>query len=235
VLADTRRLLEWDWEGAEEAYAQTIARNPSDERGHRSYSLMLTAMGSHAEAIRESERACELDPLCLIVNTNAAWVRYAAGDYKAAIDHCRNTLDMDPEFMPPRRLLGAAYLMAGRHAEALAELESAATFADADPVVLSWLAHAKATMGARTEAAALVARVRALDAERYVPAYHLALACAGLGHLDEAFASLDQAWLDRDPLLSYVGVEPRFEPLRGDSRYELLLDRLNIPGFRVHA
>ncbi len=233
--ADTRRLLEWDWKGAESAYAQVIARNPSDERGHRSLSVMLTAMGSHADAIRESELACELDPLCLIVNANAAWVRYAAGDFKAAIDHCRNTLDMDPEFMPARRLLGVARLLGGRCSEAIAELESAMAFAEADPVILAWLAHAKATTGARSEAVALIARLRALEGERYVSGYHLAIAYSGLGSLDAAFAALDQAWLDRDPALGYVDVEPRFEPIRGDGRYPELLERMNIPRSRVTA
>jgi tetratricopeptide (TPR) repeat protein len=156
-----------------------------------------------------------------------------AGDYQAAIDHCQYA-DMDPD-TPARRLLGAAYLLGDRQAEALAELESAARFADGDPVILSWLAHAKATTGARAEAADLVVRVRALEAERYVPAYHVALACVGLGRLDDAFVALDQAWLDRDPTLGYVDVEPRFAPIRRDRRYEPLLERLNIPRPRVHA
>lgn len=233
--ADTRRMLEWNWEGAEAAYSHVIARNPSDERGHRSYSMMLTSTGSHADAIRESELACELDPLCLVVNTNAAWVRYAAGDFAAAIDHCRNTLDMDPECMPARRLLGASYLLGGRRAEALAELGSAARSDEADPVALAWLAHAKATTGARADAADLIARARAVGQGRHVPAYHLAIAHAGLNSLDQAFAALDQAWLDRDPALGYANVEPRLEPLRGDPRYQELLERLNIPRSGVHA
>jgi Flp pilus assembly protein TadD len=135
---------------------------------------------------------------------------------------------MDPEFLPARRLLGAAYLQAGRHAEAMAELESAAALSDGDPVLLAWLAHAKAVTGARGEAVRLLAQARSLEAERYVPHYHLALAYAGLDSVDAAFAALDQAWLDRDPALTAVNVEPRFEPLRSDRRYPELLDRLNL-------
>ena len=60
-------------------------------------------------------------------------------------------------------------------------------------------------------------RVERLDGEKYVSPYHLALAHAGVGNLDAAFASLDQAWLDRDPALSNVHVDPRFEPLRADA------------------
>jgi TolB-like protein/tetratricopeptide (TPR) repeat protein len=228
ALAETRRMLDWDWTAAEASYLRSITLNPSYESAHRGYSMMLSALSRHGEAVRESERACELDPLCLVVGTTAAWVRYGAGDYQSAIDHCRNTIDMDPEFMRARVLLGAAYLQAGRHAEALTELESAVTLSDASPVLLAWLAHAKAVTGARSEAVALVSRARALEAERYVPTYHLALAYAGLDSLDAAFDALDQACLDRDPLLLQLDVEPRFEPLRSDSRYAALLARLNI-------
>src|SRR5688500_3261692 len=88
----------------------------------------------------------------------------------AAIDHCRNTIDMDPEFMPARRVLAAAYLQAGRHAEALSELESVVSLsaADPDPTQLSWLAHAKAVTGHRRDAVNLVALAHALVRERYV-------------------------------------------------------------------
>jgi Flp pilus assembly protein TadD len=186
--------------------------------------------GRHTEAIRASEHACELDPLCLVVGTTAGWARYAAGDFDAAIDHCRNTIDMDPEFMPARRVLAAAYLQAGRHAEALAELESAVSLADgdSDPMLLSWLAHAKAVTGQVRDAAVLIARARALERERYVPRYHLAMAYLALEDIDTVFELLDQAWLDRDPAVAGVNVEPRFEPLRADSRYRELLERLNL-------
>jgi tetratricopeptide (TPR) repeat protein len=137
---------------------------------------------------------------------------------------------MDPEFMPARRVLSAAYLQAGLQAQALSELESAVSLGDgdADPVLLSWLAHAKAVTGHRRDAVNIVARVRALDRERYVPSYHLAIAFVALGILDSAFEALDQAWLDRDPALAGVHVEPRFEPIRGDRRYVELLERVKL-------
>ena len=62
---------------------------------------------------------------------------------------------------------------------------------------------------------------------------HLAIAITGLGDFDEAFAALDQAWLDRDPALATLDAEPRFEPLRSDQRYRAIVDRIKIPRSRV--
>jgi TolB-like protein/Flp pilus assembly protein TadD len=225
---DLKRMQDADWEGAEAAYLQAIAINPSNETAHRKYAALLSARGSHAEALRESDRACELDPLCLTVATTAAWVRYVSGDYAAAVDECRNTIDMDPEVVLARRLLGAALLQLGRTGEAIVELASAAALADGDPVLMAWLAHAQAVAGDPREARRLLVELRAIEAERYVSPYHVALVQTGLDDLDAAFDALDQAWLDRDGALGWVHVEPRFEPLRRDARYAALLERVGL-------
>ncbi len=235
ALADAMPLLDFDWEGAERAYLAVIACNPSDERGHRAYAALLTALGRHALAVQEAERARELDPLCLTVGTSAAWVRFAAGDFAAAIEYCLHTLDMDPEFPFARRLLGAACLMAGRVDEGLAGLEAIATALGDDPVSLSWLAHARAQAGERGEAAVLVERVQAMAGARYVSGYHLALPLAALGERDRAFVELDRAWVDRDPAVTQLAVEPRLAPLRDDPRFDALLVRTGLRAAGVHG
>jgi hypothetical protein len=58
--------------------------------------------------------------------------------------------------------------------------------------------------------------------------YALAIAYIGLGRNDEAFEALDVACLDRDPMLTHFAVEPRFAPLRDDSRFGELLARLGL-------
>jgi hypothetical protein len=62
-----------------------------------------------------------------------------------------------------------------------------------------------------------------------VPGYHLALAHTGLGNRDAAFARLENACVDREPAVVNLKVEPRFEALRGDPRYGMLLQRLRLP------
>ena len=228
ALADVQRMLTWDWDAAEASYLHAITINPSYESGHRAYAVMLAALGRTADAIREAERARELDPLCLTVNLSDAWVRYTCGDYDRVIERCCHTIDMDGSNVAARRMLGAAYLQAGDHAMALAAFESALASVEPDPVMLAWLAHAQAVTGNCAAAAALIASLRTLAAHRYVPSYHLALAHVGVGDIDAAFDALDQAYLDRDPVLAHVAVEPRFESLRSDARYERLTRRLNL-------
>ena len=229
ALAEIRRVLEWNWRAAEDEYRTAIALSPSCESAHRFYAQFLAAMSRFAEAKAEADRACDVDPFCLVVTTSAVWVRYAAGDLSAAIDRGRHVLDMDAGFAPARRILGAALLGAGQIHEAIEELSSVASREPDDRIAASWLAHAKAVAGEGREAAALVEQLDKASEESYVPGYHLALAHTGLGNHDRAFALLERACRDRETAIINVRVEPRFGPLRRDPRYAALLRTLHLP------
>ena len=229
AIGDIRRMVDWDWSGAEQAYAQAIALNPSSEAAHRAYALLLAALSRRQEAEEAAQRARELDPLCLVVSASAAWVSYMAGDYTAAIERAGIAIDMDPRFLRARRVVGAALLQSGRLREAVAQLEAASALAAGEPVVDAWLAHARAVSGDIAGARALLVSVTGRRADRYVSPYHLALALTGLGDSDGAFGELERACLERDPVLVNLAVEPRFEPLRSDGRFSALVERLNLP------
>ena len=231
VLADVRRSMDADWAGAETGYAQALALNASNEQALRAYALMLALQSRHAEALACAERARDLDPLCLAMSTYLAWTRYIVGDYEGAIVDCRHALAVDPGLVHARRVLAAALLQAGRPDQAATELEDALNSADSHPVVLAWYVHLCAVSGDRAKALVLLDRVRTLEGSRYVPPFHMALAYIGLGQIEDAFAALDRAWLDRDPAFASLSADPRFAPLRNDSRFGELLARINPPSF----
>jgi TolB-like protein/Flp pilus assembly protein TadD len=228
AVANIRAMLDWDWERAERGFREAIALNPSSDGAHRWYGLLLAGLGRSSDAVVETERAYELDPLCLVTGTSDAWTRYIAGDYEGAIKVCRYVMDMQRLFTPAWRLLGASLIQMGRVAEGVTELEAAAAIASTDAVLLAWLAHAKAISGECGVARTILAALDGLRRERFVPAYHLALAHVGLGDADEAFRQLDVACEERDPALINLNRDPRFDPIRGDVRFAALRDRLHL-------
>jgi TolB-like protein/tetratricopeptide (TPR) repeat protein len=229
ALGEVRRMLEWDWRGAEKAYAQAIVLNPSHETAHRSYALLLAALARPAEAIRESDRALEMDPLCVVVNSGgSAWVRYMVGDDDGAIARSSKAIELEPRYLIAHRVLAAAYLHSGRAQDAITVLETAMAMSPEDPVLLAWLVHARGVTGCRPAAVDLLTRLHRIGGTRHLPAYHLALAHVGLGDVDGAFAALEQATVDADPALINLSVEPRFEPLRSEARYQRLIDLLGL-------
>src|SRR5262249_14186070 len=86
TLAEVRRVVDWDWRQADEEYRRSLAFNPNNEATHRLYGLFLMAQRRVRDARELVDRACDLDPLCLVSNTGAAWVRYLSRDYDSAIE-----------------------------------------------------------------------------------------------------------------------------------------------------
>lgn len=233
ALGDVSRLLDWNWAAAEAAYRQATALNPNNESAHRALAVLLTVTGRFDEAIAAVDRAVELDPLCLVVGTSAAWVRYIAGDYDDVEARCLHSIDMDQRYgySLARRLLSATYLQTGRAVEAVELLELARRTGGDEPILLAWLVYARAAAGDHSGAMALMTRLTRAD----VPAYHLALACAGVGDHDRAFDALEVAAARRDPAVGQLLVEPRFEPLRADSRFVGLAARMGLSVARTRA
>ena len=228
ALGDVRRVRDHDWQGAETSYAQAIALNPSSEAAHRAYAGLLAGLGRLKEADREARRARTLDPLCLVVGVNSAWVSYLKGDYHSAIEQCGVVMEMDPRFLRGRRVLGAALLQSGHPVEATVELKRALALAPNDRVTRAWLAHATAAAGDHRAASSLRAGIEAQPGTGVTPSYHLAFAHLAVGHHDAALDALERAAEECDPALVALAVEPRFAPLREEARFKALRKRLNL-------
>ena len=174
-----------------------------------------------------TDRALELDPLCLTAGTSAAWVRYVAGQYDDVIERCRHTIDMDRAYLAPHRLLAAALLQMG-------DVDASVRYLDSLPAVrtdqtsLAWLAHALGVKGDHDRARNILCQLDELADERIVSSYHRALGHTGVGDLDTAFAMLSRACDERDPWLMHLASEPRFEPIRSDARYTAVISRLGL-------
>ncbi len=227
ALAEVRRCRDWDWDGAEEAYRRALMFNPSNEGARRLYGVLLGARRQHDAAASMTDRACELDPLCLVAGTSAAWVRYVGGHYGAVVELCRHTIDMDAAFLAPHRLLAAARLQMGDVNASIQYLDSVPAVRT-DPMSLAWLAHALGVKGDRDRATNILCQLDELAQERYVSPYHRALGHVGLGDFDTTFAMLSRACEERDPSLMHVNSEPRFDAIRSDARYTAVVGRLGL-------
>jgi hypothetical protein len=134
---------------------------------------------------------------------------------------------MAAEFPAPHRLLAAAYVQLGDPRAAVAHLASVPSV-HWEPPTLACLAHALGVSGDRSRAQKTLDHLDTLAHTRYVSRYYSAIAWTGVGDVDKAFALLSCACDERDPALMLLTTEPRFSPLRGDSRYDALVERLGI-------
>src|SRR5439155_854713 len=107
------------------------------ERAIAYYDEALSLDPGFAAAYSARDRAWELDPLCLTLNTGAAAVRFFGGDFEGALERCRHTLDMEPSFVQGGRLMSAALVQLGRIHDAVDAIERLPR-SRMNPVSLAW-------------------------------------------------------------------------------------------------
>jgi TolB-like protein/tetratricopeptide (TPR) repeat protein len=226
-LAGARKLFDWDWAGAESEYRKALQLNPNYAAAHHWYADFLSASSRPREALREIRCALKLDPLSLVINMEVAWNLYMAGDFQGALEQSWQTLALDPKFAPAQHTLGLAYEQLGMHEEAIMELQNARTCSGDHPATLAALGHAYASAGKGSEASELLRELHD-SSRRSVSPYWSSILYAGLGLDALAFESLEQACREHDVWLVWLGVEPRFDCLRSDSRFEDLLREIGL-------
>jgi serine/threonine-protein kinase len=228
-LAHIHLEFEHDWEAAEREYRRAIALDPRYAIAHHWYGGFLSAMGRHADALREAEAARALDPLSLIVQTWVGLRHYFARRYDEAIAEYRKALELDRDFAPAHWHLGWAYQEAGRLEEGVAAARQALALDPASLLYLASLGQAYARAGMAREARATLARLAAASGERHVSAYHLAAIHAALDDTTATLDWLERAYDERSPWIGYLGVDPRLDPVRSQPRFRRLLSQARLP------
>jgi len=220
---------DWDWAGAEKSFRRAIELNPNYSYGHYVYALLLSALGRHTEAIHESRRAQESDPVSLLVNSVAGLVYCFARQFGTAEEQLRKALQLDPNFMFAHWILGGICLVSmGRYDEAIAELQTAIALSEnvAHPRGLLGYAYAKA--GRKDDALRVLEELDELSKRRYVAPSSRAFPYIGLGDARWSQA-LEEAYQQRSSSLVWVRVFPHWDDLRAQPRFQDLLRRMNFP------
>ena len=216
-----------DMAGSISEFQRAIALNPNYATAHHWYGNgPLLALGRFDEAIAESKRAIELDPLSPIINADLGQNLYVARRYDEAIAQLRKTLEIDPTFYYAHYNLGMALQRKGDVPAAIAEYTKAQQLSD-DLFVQVLLAAAKAQSGDKDAAIQLLAELEELSQHRYVPEYPRTLLYLSLGNRDEAIRRLEQAIADHESLtITMIKDDPKLDPLRGDPRFEALVQKV---------
>jgi len=228
-LAYVTLLYEWDWAAAEKRFRKAIALNPNYASAHHFYCILLVTSGRHAEALVEIKRAQELDPLSLIVNDVVGWIYYEGRQYDQAKQQYTRTLEMDVGYAPALLDLGTVYLRTGEQDKAIGQFAQARTLTGDNGVVLSDLAQAYASSGRRAKAVQVLGKVQDLSATSFVSPFDLSLIYLSLGEREKAISMLQKAADEHVGWVVRLGVDPAFDSLRGEPKFQRLIRRIRIP------
>jgi len=216
---------DYDWQTAEKEFKKAIELNPNYATGHHWYAEHLAWLGRFDEALRESERARQLDPLSLIIATDNAAILYYSRQYDRAIAQITSVRELDPEF-PRATIIIWAYVQKGMFAEALADLEK--HMHGESPWGWSNLAYTYARAGQQKKAARELKNLLDSNKRRPIDPMLIVQAYIGMGNNDRALAWLEEAHAQHSNGLTALKVDPLYDPLRGDPRFQQILRQVGL-------
>jgi len=236
-LAYAKQNFDWDFAGAEREFQHALELNPSYAIAHQWYAAFLSDMGRHQEAIAEMERATQLDPLSVNVNTASAMVFYFARQFDRAEKQAKTALELDPNFYSAHIWLGYVYHATKAYEAAFEEQEKAASLAGNEEMRsrIAALRRAYNAGGPQGMYREQVEQLKKTGPNPFLPttagpaAFGLAIAYAHLGENDRAFELLEQSYRIREFGMLTLKNNPDLDLLRPDPRFRDLVRRVGLP------
>ena len=228
ALATSDFWFDWDWQAAEKHYKRASELDASSGSVRLFYAHMLSNLGRHDEAIAEIRRARQTDPASLITNAVEGQILFFAGDMAGSEEALRRAMDLDANFWLSHLFITRLYLKRGQYAEAADEANRAAGLSGGNAEALATAAYALAADGRKAEAKQILEDLNTRARQRYVPSYALAQVHLALGDKGKAFELLEKSLNDREALMVFLKVEPKWDSIRQDPRFLDLLERMRL-------
>ncbi len=229
TLIDINTHYYWDFEAAEKFFQKAIEADPFCVHAYHWHAEVLIADKQFEKAFEESQVALTYEPYSLIINSQLGKHYIYAGHYDKAIRQLRKVIDFDSTFAIAHRELGIAYLAMKDYNNALSHLRKANNFATEKANILAALGYAEAKAGKREVALRIEQELLQMAKVRYVPADDLAVISLGLEKKDQALQYLDLAIRDRCPWMPFLGMDPIFNSLKENSKFQALLQKVSVP------
>lgn len=233
---------DYDWPGAQREFQKALELNPSDSFAHLFYSnSYLSPLGRHDEAIAEMKNAITLDPFAPRIQSFLGRTFIWARRYDEALIQFQKTTEMFPSFAIDHQRLAHLYTYRGEYERAITEETRARLLVGQDPrrvlKLEDSLRKALASRGPRGYWEILLELSGRTDnpPEAYTVHDGLAILYVRLGEKEKALQALEQAYKKRQLHMTEVGIEPAFDPLRSDPRFQTILRQVGLiaePGTR---
>lgn len=218
----------WDWKNAERSFVRALELNPSNADAYSKYSVYLSGMRRHDEALEALRKARRLDPLSLALRFGLTLNRLFAGRYEEAAQSAQATLDLQPDLWMGYYHLGHVRSLQGRHAEADPLLRRAVEMSRRLPQALAALGSNEARLGREEEARRIVAELEEMSSRVFVAPSVLAPPLLALGEPDLALDWLEKGLAIHDQHLALLAVHQSYLPLHGHPRFQGLLVSLGL-------
>ena len=226
-LALIKENYDYDWQGSETEFRRAIQLNPQYATAHQWYAEFLSWQGRFLEAFAESEQARQLDPLSLIIAADHARILYNSHQCESALKEYISLLELDPNYHAQDAMI-PCYLQLGRYNEAIYGINSWAARGGGKSWLWAWEAAVYGRSGHGEKARGPLAKLEQISGSRPDRIATLLIAYSGTGQNEQAIKLLQKAYSEHSNAVLPIKVEPMYDPMRSDPRFQDLLRRLRL-------
>lgn len=224
-----KRVHEWDWSGAERSFKKAIELNPNNSIAIAWYAQMLAFLGRHDEALAMIDRAIAVDPITPSVSDIKLPILEASEKFEDGLKLAEQRFEFDRENMSSKRAFATFCYHVGQYEKTVTIAEEVMKNPRArDFVWLSLLAAAHSKLNRPEVSDEFLNQLEALSKTDSKALYSLAVNYAELGRNDDAIAALETSFEKREERLVWMNVEPRLQSLRGDIRFQTIVERIGL-------
>jgi serine/threonine-protein kinase len=227
-MAVATLFADWNWSEAEHHVQHAIMINPGYSTAHLVYSVILCTAGRINEAIEQDALAASLDPLSLIVNWNASSTLFYARRYDEALAQAKRAAELVPTSTLPRASLGRIYEQMGNYKAELDIMENYFPESEGGKPVVAKLRKAYETGGLKGFYGLMLQLHDPNGPMHRGDAINLAMIYTKLGDHARALTELEKAFAEHTGDMIFVNIEPCFDPLRGEPRFQALIRRMGL-------
>ena len=204
----------WDWGAAERECRELMDTGLMDCRTIHLCSILMSSQGRHDEAVGLALHAHRLDPLSTASNAQASLAYFYSGDHDLAYSFIQRSLELAPDFIMGRAMLGRIEAERGHWDEALSVFNHTSAISNHSPFSKALVAYAHAGSGDATAASAILNDLNQKKDDACFPAYDVSAVESILNRQDDALQNIGRAYNIRDMKTIFVKHDPRFASLR---------------------
>jgi serine/threonine protein kinase/Tfp pilus assembly protein PilF len=221
----------YDWSKAEQHLSRALELNPNNATAYVWYSIVLYTEARFTEGLELARRGVELDPLTPFNIHNLGWGFYYARRFEDGINQYKKLIADFSTYGLAYYGLSKIYRITGKTAESVDEIQKAKELFNDSVFSLLSEAESYAADGQRDKAEDKLNKLLELSKTRYVSPYQLSLVYCYLNEKEKALELLEKAFEIKEAWTNWMGVEPAFDPLRSDERFQKILEKTGYHHF----
>lgn len=221
-------LAAFDWTGAEKAFRDAIALNANLAFAYDQLGWLKVLCGHVEEGLSLITKAVALDPLSPLFHGDHAFYLEYARRYEEMILQAKKTLTINPNYAFAYHLLGWAEVWKGNPAAGIPHFEKASAL-DTQPQYQTDLGYVYARIGERAKAEHVLRDLDIQAQKRFVAPGLRTMIYLGLGEKEKALDWLEKSYDQQDGLCVTLRVDPLFDSIRTEPRFQALLKKINFP------